>query len=56
MLVLRMKVDGKVFIGDDIVIQVVRASSGQIHLGITAPKHIEILRGELKEPTPISVK
>ncbi|HWL10400.1 MAG TPA: carbon storage regulator [Planctomicrobium sp.] len=48
MLVLTRQVDERIMIGDDIVITVVRVSSGSVRLGIDAPKDTVIRREELE--------
>ncbi len=48
MLVLTRKLGEKLYIGNDIVITVVEIRSGQIRLGIEAPRDIEIMREELR--------
>jgi carbon storage regulator len=50
MLVLTRKTDGTICIGDDIVIKVIQTGRGSVKLGIEAPNHVRILRGELKDP------
>jgi carbon storage regulator len=47
MLVLTRKLMERLYIGDDICITVVRLEGGQVRLGIDAPKHIPVVRGEL---------
>lgn len=47
MLVLTRKVNERIQIGDDITITVVRLGPGAVRIGIDAPPHFEILRGEL---------
>lgn len=47
MLVLARRVGEKVYIGDDIVVQVVAGASGGLRLGISAPKDKRIVRAEL---------
>ena len=48
MLVLGRKVNQRIFIGPDIIIQVVRVDKGYVHLGITAPPEIPIVREGVK--------
>lgn len=48
MLVLGRKVDESILIGDDVRIVVVSVERGQVRLGIDAPKHVVVLREELK--------
>ncbi len=47
MLVLTRKLEETIVIGEDIVVKVIRTGSGSVKLGIIAPKHIQVLRGEL---------
>jgi carbon storage regulator len=47
MLVLTRKLMEKLFIGDDICITVVRIETGQIRLGIEAPREVSVVRAEL---------
>ncbi|MBL8814941.1 MAG: carbon storage regulator [Planctomyces sp.] len=56
MLVLTRKLEETIVIGEDIVVKVIRTGSGSVKLGIIAPKHIQVLRGELLEagkPEPL---
>ena len=56
MLVLTRKVLEGITIGDDIRVTVVRVEGGQVRLGIEAPRHVTVLRGELVDrPTPLTV-
>jgi len=48
MLVLTRKQFEKVWIGDDVCVTVVRMESGQVRLGIEAPRDVLILRDELR--------
>jgi carbon storage regulator len=47
MLVLTRKPGEKLSIGDDITLTVVSVRGNQIRLGIEAPAHVGVLRGEL---------
>lgn len=47
MLVLSRKVDGCIRIGDDIKIMVVAIHGDKVRIGIEAPKHIAVHRGEV---------
>lgn len=47
MLVLSRRQGESLKLGDDIEITVLKVSSGQVSLGITAPRSLAILRGEL---------
>jgi carbon storage regulator len=48
MLVLSRKEGEKLMIGDDIVITVNRIAGHRVSIGIEAPPHIPITRGELR--------
>ena len=52
MLVLTRKLMEKLFIGDDICVTVVRLESGQVRLGIDAPRHVAVVRAELVPERP----
>ena len=47
MLVLTRKLMEKLFIGEDICVTVVRLDSGQVRLGIEAPREVTVVRAEL---------
>ena len=49
MLVLSRSRNETIKIGDDVEIVVVQVKGGGVRLGITAPKEVTILRGELEE-------
>ena len=49
MLILRRKEGETIHIGNDIKIVAVRCRDGSVALGIEAPEHVPILRGELLE-------
>lgn len=49
MLVLTRKKSETIRIGDEIIIKVVRTSTGSVKLGIEAPSSIPVVRGELTE-------
>ncbi len=49
MLVLTRKKSETIRIGEEIIIKVVRTSSGSVKLGIEAPAYIPVVRGELTE-------
>lgn len=56
MLVLTRKKTETIKIGNDIVITVIQTGKGTVRLGIEAPAHVRVLRGELSphtEPTPL---
>ncbi len=48
MLVLTRKLMEKLYIGDEICVTVVRLESGQVRLGIDAPRTIPVVRAELR--------
>ena len=50
MLVLSRKVDDEIYIGDDIIITVVRVIGGTVKIGVDAPRDVTVLRGELAKP------
>lgn len=47
MLVLTRKVGEQIKIGDDVIITVVRTKGKAVRLGIQAPSHVPVLRGEI---------
>ena len=47
MLILTRKRDGVITIGEDVVVRVMRTGKGSVKIGIEAPAHVKILRGEL---------
>jgi carbon storage regulator len=49
MLVLSRKVGERIVIGDNITVVVNKVVGNRISLGIEAPAHVRIVRGELKE-------
>ena len=49
MLVLSRRIGERVCIGPDVVVRVVEISGNRVRLGIEAPPHVRILRGELAE-------
>jgi carbon storage regulator len=48
MLVLSRRVDEVICIGDDIEVLVIRVGPTSVRIGITAPRHINIARKELR--------
>jgi carbon storage regulator len=64
MLVLTRKTEQKIFIGPDVVVTVVAVKGNRVRIGIEAPKHVRVLRGEVPAwgpqphestaPTPIA--
>jgi len=49
MLVLSRKAGEQIFVGDNIVITIVRLSPNNVRIGITAPRDMQILRSELAD-------
>ncbi len=49
MLVLTRKQSQLIQIGDNIVIKVIRTGPGSVKLGIDAPSHVRVMRGELND-------
>lgn len=56
MLVLTRKLMERLYIGDDICVTVVRLEGGQVRLGIDAPRHIRVVRGELTPLKDLSAR
>lgn len=48
MLVLTRKIDEQIVIGDNIKITVIKVRNNQVRLGISAPRDVRVLRGELE--------
>lgn len=47
MLILSRKVDEKIRIGNDILIQVISISGDQVKIGVDAPKNVKVFRQEV---------
>ena len=47
MLVLTRKRSEMIYIGEDVLIKVIRTGRSAVKIGIEAPSHIRVLRGEL---------
>lgn len=47
MLVLSRKVNGRIRIGDDVVLTVVKIQGNKVRLGFEAPPHVKVVRDEL---------
>ena len=56
MLVLTRYVGEKIKIGDDVTIEVVESHRGATRIGITAPRDVRILREELAEEKPTTIR
>ena len=54
MLVLSRKISESIQIGNDIVIVVTQIAGGKVKLGIQAPAHVRILRGELTQSPTVA--
>jgi carbon storage regulator len=48
MLVIRRRAGESIQVGDDIEIQILEVGPTRVKLGIVAPQHVTVLRGELK--------
>jgi carbon storage regulator len=48
MLVLSRKQNQQIFVGQSIVVTVVRISGDKVRIGIEAPEEMKVLRGELE--------
>ena len=49
MLILSRKVGEQILVGKDVILTVVKTSSGTVRIGISAPSEVTIARGELME-------
>ena len=47
MLVITRKANEEIVIGDNIILKVISNGNGRVKIGIEAPKHIRIARGEI---------
>ncbi|SFE64958.1 carbon storage regulator, CsrA [Thermoanaerobacter thermohydrosulfuricus] len=56
MLILTRKVGQAIIIGESIEIKILEIEDGQIKLGITAPKEVNVLRKELIEVMDENIK
>lgn len=54
MLILTRKRNATIRVGEDVVIHVIQTAKGSVKLGIDAPSHVRILRGELDVRTGAS--
>jgi carbon storage regulator len=52
MLILSRKVGEQILVGKDVLLTVVKTSTGAVRLGITAPPEVTITRGELIQRKP----
>jgi len=53
MLVLSRRETERIFLGDDIVLTVVRIGTDQVRIGIEAPRNVIVLRAELDQTPDI---
>jgi carbon storage regulator len=53
MLVLSRKISESIQIGSDVEIVVLQIAGGKVKLGIKAPAHVRLLRGELARTSPL---
>lgn len=51
MLVLSRKKDETIRIGQEVTIRIIRTSSGSVRIGVDAPRHMNVYRGELCSDT-----
>ena len=56
MLILNRKIDEEIIINSEIVVKVLSISEGHIKIGITAPKDVEIFRGEIYKQVKENIK
>lgn len=57
MLVLTRKLTEEIRIGDEILVKVIRTGKGSIKIGVDAPDHLRVVRGELfDEETELELK
>lgn len=47
MLVITRKTNEEIVIGEDIVLKVISNGNGRVKIGIEAPQHVRIARGEI---------
>ena len=52
MLVLTRKIHEQILIGSDITLTVVRVHGNAVRIGIEAPRHVRVIRGELPRNEP----
>jgi carbon storage regulator len=50
MLILTRKESERIYLGDDIVLTVVRIGGDKVRIGVEAPSDVRVLRLELSEP------
>ncbi|MHB1559847.1 MAG: carbon storage regulator [Isosphaeraceae bacterium] len=52
MLVLTRRVKERLYIGENVCVTVLRLASGQVRLGIEAPRDVSVVRAELVDDPP----
>lgn len=52
MLILERRLHERIFIGNDIVIEIIDIGHGKVRIGIAAPQDVTILREELLDREP----
>ncbi len=52
MLILSRRESERVYLGDDIVLTIVRVSGDKVRIGVEAPSNVKILRNELEVSPP----
>ena len=50
MLILTRKESERIYLGDDIVLTIVRIGGDKVRIGVEAPSNVRVLRLELSEP------
>lgn len=50
MLVLSRKLNESIHVGDQVVIRIIQVRGGKVRVGIEAPREIEVVRSELRNP------
>ena len=53
MLIIERRLNESIFIGPDITVLVTRIGRDKVHLGITAPRELNIAREEMGKPVPV---
>jgi len=55
MLILTRKESERIYLGDDIVLTIVRVGSDKVRIGVEAPSNVRVLRLELSEASQETV-
>ncbi len=56
MLVLTRRVKERLYIGENVCVTVLRLASGQVRLGIEAPRDVSVVRAELVDARPAAAE